>query len=172
MFSPARYVRLANLQAGYLILLIPYSHLRCSTEILLSEGRGYRRTKLNRAKNQRKIMSDEQKNPTRKHGRHLRVPVLPDEENEIKANAAKAGLTTAEYLRRVGLGYEIRAMIDNQQVAVLAKINADLGRLGGLLKLWLTNDERLAHISPQTMTTVLERIQSTQAAMLDVVQKL
>lgn len=117
-------------------------------------------------------MSDIKKNPTRKHGRHLRVPVLPEEEAQIKANATNAGLTTAEYLRRVGLGYQCHNAIDKQHIIELSKINADLGRLGGLLKLWLTNDERLVHIEPKTMTVVLERIKTTQAAMLEVVNKL
>lgn len=117
-------------------------------------------------------MTEIEKKPTRKHGRHLRVPVLPDEEQAIKANAAKAGLKIAEYLRRVALGYEIYGVIDQQHIIELSKINADLGRLGGLLKMWLTNDERVAHIKPETMTIVLDRIQTTQAAMLDVVRKL
>ena len=114
-------------------------------------------------------MSDIEKKPTRKHGRHLRVPVLPEEEKEIKENAAKAGLKTAEYLRRLALGHKIHGVIDSQHVIQLSKINADLGRLGGLLKMWLSNDERLVHIEPKTMMVVLDRIQMTQAGMLDVV---
>jgi len=117
-------------------------------------------------------MSENQKNSTRKNGRHLRVPVLPDEEIEIKANAARAGLSIAEYLRRLGLGYQLTTTIDQQSILELSKINADLGRLGGLLKLWLSNDERLTHIGPQTMTILLERIKATQAAMLEVVNQL
>ncbi len=33
---------------------------------------------------------------TRKHGKHLRMPVLPSEELTIKENASKASLTVAE----------------------------------------------------------------------------
>lgn len=117
-------------------------------------------------------MSDSETKPSRKYARRLRVPVHPDEEQIIKDNAAKAGLPTAVYLRRLALGYEIRSVIDKQHIIELAKINADLGRLGGLLKLWLSNDERLVHIKPETMTVVLERIQKTQAALFEVVQKL
>ena len=109
---------------------------------------------------------------SRKHVRRLRIPVHPEEEQIIKENAANAGLATAVYLRRLALGYEIKSSIDKQQVIELSKINADLGRLGGLLKLWLTNDERLVHIEPKTMNVVLERIKETQAAMLEVVNKL
>ena len=117
-------------------------------------------------------MGDTEKKPTRKHGLHLRVPVLPEEEKEIKENAAKAGLKTAEYLRRLALGHTIHSVLDTQHVIQLSKINADLGRLGGLLKMWLSNDERLTYIEPKTMIVVLDRIQVTQEAMLDVVKKL
>ena len=55
----------------------------------------------------------------------------------IKAKASEAGLTIAEYLRNLGLGYTVSSVIDNRQVDALLKINADLGRLGGLIKLWL-----------------------------------
>lgn len=44
---------------------------------------------------------------TRKSGRHLRVPVLPDEEEAIKEKARQAGLSVAAYLRNVGMGYRI-----------------------------------------------------------------
>lgn len=112
------------------------------------------------------------KNPSRKYAKRLRIPVHPDEEEIIKENAKKAGLSTAVYLRRLALGYEIQSIIDKKYILELSKINADLGRLGGLLKLWLSNDERLTHIEPKTMTVVLERIKATQAAMLEVVNKL
>ncbi|VVE01149.1 conjugal transfer protein TraJ [Pandoraea nosoerga] len=49
-------------------------------------------------------MDAETKTMTRKHGRHLRAPVLPDEEAAIKRNAAAAGLSVAAYLRNVGVG--------------------------------------------------------------------
>lgn len=117
-------------------------------------------------------MDESKKNSTRKHGRHLRVPVLPTEESEIKANAQRAGLTIAEYLRRLGLGYEIRGVIDQNSILELSKINADLGRLGGLLKLWLSQDKRVAHFDAKTIRLLLERIKATKEAMLVVVKKL
>ena len=107
---------------------------------------------------------------TRKNGRHLRVPVLPDEEAAIKQNAEAAGLTVAAYLRNVGIGYQIKGIVDNNEVEKLAKINGDLGRLGGLLKLWLTNDERTAHFSEATIRAVLSRIVDTQDKMVDVMK--
>ena len=112
------------------------------------------------------------KSLTRKNGRHLRVPVLPDEEMQIKANATNAGLSIAEYLRRISLGYRLQSAIDKDHIIQLAKINADMGRLGGLLKLWLTQDKRVAHFDHATVMTLLNKIRMLQEAMLQVVKKL
>ncbi|KVP14769.1 conjugal transfer protein TraJ [Burkholderia ubonensis] len=107
-------------------------------------------------------MDADTKTMTRKHGRHLRVPVLPDEEAAIKRNAAAAGLSVAAYLRNVGVGYEIRGILDLARVQDLARVNGDLGRLGGLLKLWLTNDARTAGFTPATIRVLLTKIEATQ----------
>ncbi|MDD1614921.1 MAG: conjugal transfer transcriptional regulator TraJ [Methylococcaceae bacterium] len=109
---------------------------------------------------------------TRKNGKHLRVPVLYEEEAAIKQNAEAAGLTVAAFLRNVGMGYQIKGIVDNNEVEKLAKINGDLGRLGGLLKLWLTNDERTAHFNEATIRAVLSRIVDTQDKMVDVMRSI
>ena len=101
---------------------------------------------------------------TRK-ARHLRVPVLPAEEAQIKRLAAAAGLPVAAYLRKVGLGYRLQGILDHRRVEELARINGDLGRLGGLLKLWLTNDERTAAFGEATIRAVLAKITDTQDEM-------
>ena len=112
-------------------------------------------------------MDEAAKQPTRK-ARHLRVPVLPSEEAAIKKLAASAGLSVAAYLRNVGLGYEIRGILDNKRVEELARINGDLGRLGGLLKLWLTDDPRTAAFGAATIRAVLSKIEDTQTQMQDI----
>jgi hypothetical protein len=80
---------------------------------------------------------------TRKTAPQLRVPVLPEEERAIRAQASAAGLPVAAFLRNAALGYPIHGILDHREVAELARINGDQGRLGGLLKLWLTNDEKI-----------------------------
>ncbi len=117
-------------------------------------------------------MDNKTKIPTRKNGRHLRVPVLLDEEIQIKSNAVSAGLSIAEYLRRISLGYQIQSAVDKDYVLQLSKINADMGRLGGLLKLWLTQDKRVAHFYHRMVMTLLNKIRIMQDAMLEVVKKL
>jgi hypothetical protein len=81
--------------------------------------------------------------------------VLPEEEEAIKENARQAGLSVAAYLRNVGMGYRIQGVIDAELVGQLAKINADQGRLGGLLKLWLSNSEKLGSHDPDQMRRVI-----------------
>ena len=102
----------------------------------------------------------------------LRVPVLPIEEAEIKSKATDAGLTVAEYLRNLGLGYQVPSIVDSRQVDSLLKINGDLGRLGGLIKLWLTNDKRAKLIGKSQLHLTLDSIRNTQSTMLDVIMKL
>ena len=42
------------------------------------------------------------------------------------------------YLRRLGLALPVESTIDQRAILDLVKINADLGRFGGLIKMWLT----------------------------------
>ena len=102
----------------------------------------------------------------------LRVPVLPIEEAEIKTKATDAGLPVAEYLRNLGLGYQVPSIVDSRQADSLLKINGDLGRLGGLIKLWLTNDKRTKLIGKSQLHMTLDSIRNTQSTMLDVIMKL
>ncbi|SEQ92601.1 hypothetical protein SAMN04244573_02529 [Azotobacter beijerinckii] len=106
---------------------------------------------------------------------HLRVPVLPEEKAAIEDKARAAGKSVAAYMRAVGLGYEVGSVIDAGLVGELSKINADQGRLGGLLKLWLTNDERFAGFDEATMRAtikaVLGKIDATQDALLELADR-
>ncbi len=108
-------------------------------------------------------MEQDEKDRKRRH--HLRVPVFPEEKAGIEHQARQAGLSVARYLREVGQGYQIKGIVDCEQVRELARINGDLGRLGGLLKLWLTNDARTARFSESTIRALLRRIEATQDEM-------
>ena len=90
-------------------------------------------------------MNDEtlSKSPPRRDSTPIYVWVTPLEKAGIREMARTTGNSTSAYLRKVGLGYEVKSVLDFERVAELAKVNGDLGRLGGLLKLWLSNDKRL-----------------------------
>ena len=108
--------------------------------------------------------------PTRKDKSPPKVYCRPDERERIEANARDAGMSVARFLREVGQGYRVRGIVDFEQVRELARINGDLGRLGGLLKLWLTDDVRTARFGEATVRALLERIETTQDQMAGVMR--
>jgi hypothetical protein len=115
------------------------------------------------------------KKPSRQRVKQLHVPVLPSEAIEIKINAANCSMSVAAYLRELGLNHKPKTTLDAKAVLELAKVNGDLGRLGGLLKMWLTNDERLVALGKEQVVpkihSLLEEIQTTQAMLLETAQK-
>ena len=78
------------------------------------------------------------------------------------ANAQAAGMSTSAYLLAVGQGYQVKGVTDFENVRDLVRVNGDLGRLGGLLKLWLTDDPRTARFGDDTIRALLARIEATQ----------
>ena len=113
----------------------------------------------------------EKNTPPRKRTHHLRVPVFPEEQQRIEEMASQAGRSVAAYLRDVGQSYPIRGVMDYEKVRELAAINGDLGRLGGLLKLWLTNDPKTVHFGESTIRALLVRIEKTQDDMTAVMRQ-
>jgi len=105
---------------------------------------------------------------TRKGSPPIKVYCLPEERKQIEINAGATGLSLSAYLLNVGMGYQVPGIVDNKQVESLARINGDLGRLGGLLKLWLTNDARTAQFGESTIRSVLDKIEATQDRMIEV----
>lgn len=110
-------------------------------------------------------------NTTRKGTPPIKVYCLPAEREQLKLLAAASGRTTSNYLLTVALGYPVSHILDNTCVEELARINGDLGRLGGLLKLWLTNDERTAQFGEATIRALLSKIEDTQDTMHGVMRQ-
>jgi hypothetical protein len=77
------------------------------------------------------------KEETLNRDRTLRFRVNAVEEAEIEGRARNAGLSLSALLRAGALNHPIRSVVDLKAVADLGKINGDLGRVAGLLKLWL-----------------------------------
>ena len=76
---------------------------------------------------------------TRRRAHQIKVRVSEEEKQQIEAKALAFGYTTstAALLRALALGVEPKSTLDQQAVLELLRVNADLGRLGGLLKHWL-----------------------------------
>ncbi len=75
---------------------------------------------------------------TRDRKRPIRVFVNDDERAEIERRAAVAALPLSAYLRAAGLNEPLRPAYDYEAVRELVRVAGDLGRLGGLFKLWLS----------------------------------
>lgn len=121
-------------------------------------------------------MKAERASSTRKACPPIKVYCLPGERAEIEALARASGHSLSSYLRLVGQGYRVTSILDYEKVQELARINGDLGRLGGLLKLWLTDDAKLAAYDlariSRTIVAVLDEIRANQAGIREVMVQL
>jgi hypothetical protein len=110
------------------------------------------------------------KKETRKNSTPIKVYCLPEEKKQIEDKAAQAGLSVSKYLLKVGVGYKLKGILDHRRVNDLARINGDLGRLGGLLKLWLTHDDRVKNFDTKTILKLLSKIETTQDGMREIMK--
>ena len=78
-----------------------------------------------------------EKAPARRRGKPIEVWVTDEEKATITARAKEAGMARSAYLRALGLNTAIRSVVDLAAVTDLVKVSGDLGRVAGLLKLWL-----------------------------------
>ena len=108
--------------------------------------------------------------PKRIRGPFLKVGATPEEAAEIRRRAETARLPVSSYLRHLGLGFKPRSLADHEAVLELSRINADLGRLGGLLKLWLSAQPGRG-VPVTDVRRVLHQIEETQNGMRDAIRR-
>lgn len=101
-------------------------------------------------------------NSTRPRGRPIKVWVTPEEQADIARRAQSAGMSQSAFLRAIGLGFEPPSTFDADAVLALARINADQGRLGGLLKMWLARGDGAGGVD---VLSLVEEIRATQARL-------
>lgn len=75
----------------------------------------------------------------RPRARYIKVFVSSEEWDELVARSDQSGMSLSSYLRAAGLNHPVRSVYDLRAVADLGKVNGDLGRVAGLLKLWLAD---------------------------------
>ena len=105
------------------------------------------------------------KGKTRKESTPIKVWVTPEEKAAIAAKADAHSLSASSYLRRLGLALPVESTIDQRAVLDLVKINADLGRFGGLIKMWLTTNADFESLSAQGLQRKLENTLSDVRAL-------
>jgi|CXWL01.1.fsa_nt_gi hypothetical protein len=112
---------------------------------------------------------------TRKQTLPIKVFCNPVERQAIIDKAGQCGLSVSNFLRTVGLGLGVVSVIDHHKVDELVRINGDLGRLGGLLKMWLNSDEKwiAAHqcIEKDHILAALAEIKNNQANIKAIIKQ-
>lgn len=98
------------------------------------------------------------KSETVNREKSLRVYLNDNDRKIIEQRANDCNLSISAYMRKAGLGLRPRSALDKAAAMELLKVNGDLGRLGGLLKLWLSEGAR-ADVSD--IRPVLKKIDST-----------
>jgi hypothetical protein len=94
------------------------------------------------------------------------VWTTPEERATIERLAKTTGLSVSTYLRTLGMAYEPKSILDAQHVLELLKACGDLGRLGGLLKLWLV--DRPGEGAPETdVRQLLDQIGELRAQIVE-----
>ncbi len=109
----------------------------------------------------------------RRRDRSVQFRATAEEVAAITAQARAVGLSVGAYLRAVGTGYQPRSVVDRDQVDAMLRVNGDLGRLGGLLKLWLSDDAKLSQFDRgqirQAILSALRRIDENQGSLRTVI---
>lgn len=88
----------------------------------------------------------------------FRVYVTPEEKQQILAAAHDCRMSMSAYCRTLALGDMPTNKLDLEQVDKLLKVAADLSRLGNLMKMLLTNDERLQDIGRDMATVTIDNV--------------
>lgn len=101
----------------------------------------------------------------------IKVYVTAEERQAITERSTQASLSLSTYLRNLGLHYKVKGTIDQKAILELLQINADLGRLGGLLKLWLTEKEKKKGLE-FNIRALLREISNTKDMLEDKIRKL
>jgi hypothetical protein len=108
--------------------------------------------------------------------RALKVFVSQAEQAAIDGAAKHLGMSTSAYLRSLGLGYQPVGRLDQEAAEHLVRVNADLSRLGNLLKLWLSDDAKLEVFKPGQAAAYIGRllpaIHANQVQMYEILQGL
>ncbi len=103
----------------------------------------------------------------------IKVYLDPDEKRRIEENAKGAGMSLSAYVRTLALGSAPVTKVELDEMSNVMKVHADIGRLGGLLKMTLTNDERLNDMGREmgvaTIDGTLVDIRAAQAKLLELI---
>lgn len=116
------------------------------------------------------------KSEKRRRKQMILVRVDEEEKRKLQEQAKKCGQSVAGLLRSLALHYPLISRVDQYALDTLVKASADLGRLGGLFKLWLTQNSEtkpsLGNRTYESIEALVEEIEKNQREMLEISRKL
>ena len=107
---------------------------------------------------------------TRPRGKYIKVFVTSEEMAEIQEQAKLSGLSNSAFLRALALNQKVRSVLDLYAVTDMVKVNGDLGRVAGLLKLWL-REKRGHGASSHSVEVLMNDFRLLQKKMMDLMSK-
>jgi len=99
----------------------------------------------------------------------IKVYVNETERETIERVAEATQKSPSALMRDLALGFEPRCVTDKDAIQSLIKLNADQGRLGGLLKLWLTSEKNGQGVSSRDVRQLYEQIEAVQMQLAKLV---
>lgn len=91
----------------------------------------------------------------------------------IQSLAARCDMSLSTFMLKIATSKNpLHEKKEHEELKNLLKINADLGRLGGLLKLWLSSSDRRSQlVGKGALHNLLGEISGTQCALLDAIKQ-
>lgn len=99
----------------------------------------------------------------------IQVRATPEEKIELKGRSEAFGISVGELCRRAIFGVKIKSKTDQDAIQELAATRADLGRLGGLLKGWLSGAFPQGIPSTKVHTEVVALLREIERAQIRVI---
>jgi len=107
---------------------------------------------------------------TRPRGKYIKVFLTPEEMSDIQEKANMSGLSMSAFLRAIALNQKVRSVLDLHAVNDMAKVHGDLGRVAGLLKLWLL-EKRGCGATANSVELLMNDFRDLQRKMLDLMHR-
>lgn len=117
-------------------------------------------------------MTKRKSDKRKRNHKRVHVRLNADEATQIERNAEATGLTSAALMRELAKGNMPKSTIDAGHIRELIHLRGDLGRAGGLLKLWLSDDLKIKNYKPLDILKVVNNLNSTQHSVSIVIETL
>ena len=119
-------------------------------------------------------MSRPRKAEADKRSYRTTVWVSREEHLSIQTKARSTGLSLSTYLRNLGCSYPIKSRADQYLLSLLVSTKNELGRQGGLLKMYLSKTDRKENLgskTPKDIDYILESMEQKQNYLISIAEQ-